>query len=84
MKKERNEKLLLADAKDDEKKVLTQKLNEKKKVLKSIEKNKNELKKILAAKKESQKKIEQLIVQLIEREAAGNKDQFAATDIVYG
>jgi len=84
LKKERNEKLLLADAKDNEKKILTQKLNEKKKVLKSIEKNKNELKKLLAAKKESQKKIEQLIVQLIEREAAGNKDQFAATDISSG
>ena len=80
LNKERNEKLLLVDKKDDEKKILTQKLNEKKKVLKSIEKNKNELKKILAAKKESQKKIEQLIVQLIEREAAGNKDQFATND----
>ena len=80
LKKERNEKLLLVDKKDDEKKILTQKLNEKKKVLKSIEKNKNELKKILAAKKESQKKIEQLIVQLIEREAAGNKDQFATNE----
>ena len=41
----------------------------KKQYLKSIEKNKNELKKIIAAKKESQKKIEQLIVQLIEKEA---------------
>ena len=80
LNKERNEKLLLVDKKDDEKKILTQKLSEKKKVLKSIEKNKNELKKILAAKKESQKKIEQLIVQLIEREAAGNKDQFATNE----
>jgi murein hydrolase activator len=84
LKKERNEKLLLANAKDNEKKILTQKLNEKKKVLKSIEKNKNELKKLLAAKKESQKKIEQLIVQLVEREAAGDKDQLAATDITSG
>lgn len=84
LKKERNEKLLLVDAKDNEKKILTQKLSEKKKVLKSIEKNKNELKKLLAAKKESQKKIEQLIVQLVEREAAGDKDQFAATDISSG
>jgi septal ring factor EnvC (AmiA/AmiB activator) len=80
LKKERNEKLLLAGKKDDEKKILTQKLNEKKKVLKSIEKNKNELKKLLTAKKESQKKIELLIVQLIEKEAAGNKDQFAANE----
>jgi septal ring factor EnvC (AmiA/AmiB activator) len=80
LKKERNEKFLLAGKKDDEKKILTQKLNEKKKALKSIEKNKNELKKILAAKKESQKKIEQLIVQLIEKEAAGTKDQFVANE----
>lgn len=80
LKKERNEKLLLAGKKDDEKKILTQKLNEKKKVLKSIEKNKNELKKLLTAKKESQKKIELLIVQLIEKEAAGNKDQFATNE----
>jgi len=84
LKKERNEKLLLAGKKDDEKKILTQKLNEKKKILKSIEKNKNELKKLLAAKKESQKKIEQLIVQLVEREATGDKNQFAATDISSG
>ena len=84
LKKERSEKLLLADAKDNEKKALTQKLNEKKKVLKSIEKNKNELKKLLAAKKVSQKKIEQLIVQLVEREAAEDKVQFAATDISSG
>lgn len=80
LKKERNEKLLLVGKKDDEKKILIQKLNEKKKVLKSIEKNKHELKKLLTAKKESQKKIELLIVQLIEKEVAGNKDQFAANE----
>jgi septal ring factor EnvC (AmiA/AmiB activator) len=80
LKKERNEKLLLVDKKNDQKKNLTQKLNEKKKVIKSIEKNKNELKQNLAAKKESQKKIEQLIVQLIEIEAAGNKDQFVTNE----
>ncbi len=76
LKKERNEKLAFAKARDDEKKILIQKLNEKKAVLKSIEKNKKELRKLIAAKKESQKKIETLIVQLIEREAAKIREQF--------
>jgi len=80
LKKERNEKLLLAKARDDEKKVLTQKLNERKAALNSIKKNNNELKKILSAKKEAQKKTEQLIAQLIEKEAAANKDQLVSTD----
>lgn len=82
LKKEKNEKLLLAKARDDEKKVLTQKLNDRKAVLNSIKKNNNELKKIIAAKKEAQKKTEQLIAQLIEREAAANKDQFVSKDNV--
>jgi len=80
LKKERNEKLLLAKARDDEKKALTQKLNERKAALNTIKKNNNELKKVLTAKKESQKKIEQLIAQLIEREAAVNKDQITSTE----
>ncbi len=80
LKIERNEKLELAKTRDNEKKVLTQKLNEKKIALKSIEKNKNELKKIISAKKESQKKIEQLIVQLIEKESEKNKEQIASTE----
>ncbi|OGU64740.1 MAG: hypothetical protein A2W30_09495 [Ignavibacteria bacterium RBG_16_36_9] len=80
LKKEGNEKLLLVGTKDNEKKILTQKLNERKVALNSIKKNNNELKKILAAKKEAQKKTEQLIAQLIEREAAANKDQLVSTD----
>ena len=80
LKKERNEKFELAKVKDDERKILAQKLNEKKIALKSIEKNKNELKKLLAAKKESQKKIEQLIIQLVEKENAKSNEQFASTD----
>lgn len=80
LKKERNEKLLLAKARDDEKKVLTQKLNERKTALNSIKKNNKELKKVIVAKKEAQKKTEQLIAQLIEREAAANKDQLVSTD----
>lgn len=84
LKKERNEKLLLAKARDDEKKVLTQKLNERKAALNSIKKNNNELKKILAAKKDAQKKTEQLIAQLIEKEAAANKDQLVSTDKTSG
>lgn len=82
LKKERNEKLLLAKARDDEKKVLMQKLNERKAALKAIEKNNNELKKLIAAKKESQKKIEQIIVQLIERETG--KDNLVTTDKTAG
>jgi len=84
LKKERNEKLLLAKSRDDEKKVLTQKLNERKAALNSIKKNNNELKKILAAKKDAQKKTEQLIAQLIEKEAAANKDQLVSTDKTSG
>ncbi len=80
LKKERNEKLLLAKARDDEKKVLTQKLNERKTVLNSIKKNNKELKKVIVAKREAQKKTEQLIAQLIERDAAANKDQLVSTD----
>ncbi|MCU0333084.1 MAG: peptidoglycan DD-metalloendopeptidase family protein, partial [Ignavibacteriaceae bacterium] len=80
LKKERNEKLLLAKSRDDEKKVLTQKINERKAALNSIKKNKNELKKMLTAKKEAQKKTEQLIAQLIEKEAKSNKDQLVSTD----
>lgn len=82
LKKERNEKLLLAKARDDEKKVLTRKLNERKAALKAIEKNNNELRKLITAKKESQKKIEQMIVKLIEQEA--NKDNFVSTDKTVG
>lgn len=82
LKVERNEKLLLAKARDNEKKVLTRKLNERKAALKAIEKNNNELKKLIAAKKESQKKIEQMIVKLIEQEA--NKDNFVSTDKTVG
>jgi septal ring factor EnvC (AmiA/AmiB activator) len=84
LRKDRNEKLLLAKARDDEKKVLTQKLNERKAALNSIKKNNNELKKILAAKKDAQKKTEQLIAQLIEKEAAANKDQLVSTDKTSG
>lgn len=80
LKKERNEKLALANSRDDEKKELTKKLKEKKVVLKSIEKNKIELRKMITAKKESQKKIEQLIVQLVEKEAKKNREQFASTE----
>jgi septal ring factor EnvC (AmiA/AmiB activator) len=80
LKKERNEKLLLAKARDDEQKILTQKLNERKTALNSIKKNNRELKKVILAKKEAQKKTEQLIAQLIERDAAANKDQLVSTD----
>jgi len=80
LKKERNGKLLLAKSRDNEKKVLTQKLNERKAALNSIKKNNKELKKALTAKKESQKKIEQLIAQLIEKEASANKDQLTSIE----
>jgi len=80
LKQGRNEKLSLVKARDDEKKVLTKKLNERKAVLKSMKKNNKELKKIIVAKKEAQKKTEQLIAQLIERDAAANKEKFASTD----
>jgi septal ring factor EnvC (AmiA/AmiB activator) len=81
LKKERNKKLLLAEERDDEKKVLTQKLNERKAVLNSIKKNNKELKKVLVAKKEAQKKTEQLIAELIEREKSANKEQIVSTDV---
>lgn len=80
LNKEKNEKLILARAKDYERKVLTQKLNERKTALNSIRKNNKELKKLLSAKKEAQKITEQLIAQLIEREATTNKDQLTSTE----
>lgn len=82
LNKEKNEKLILARAKDYEKKVLIQKLNERKTALNSIRKNNKELKKLLSAKKEAQKITEQLIAQLIEREATTNKDLLVSKDIV--
>jgi septal ring factor EnvC (AmiA/AmiB activator) len=80
--KEKNEKLILARAKDDERKVLNQKLKERKTALNSIKKNNKELKKLLAAKKEAQKKTEQLIAQLIEKEATTKKDRLVSKDNV--
>jgi septal ring factor EnvC (AmiA/AmiB activator) len=80
--KEKNEKLILARAKDDERKVLNQKLKERKTALNSIKKNNKELKKLLSAKKEAQKKTEQLIAQLIEKEATTNKDRLVSKDNV--
>ena len=80
LRKEKNEKLALANSRDEERKQLIQKLNERKIVLKSIEKNKKELKKLLVVKKDSQKKIEQLIVKLIEDENKKNKELLASTD----
>lgn len=80
LKKERNEKLALANSRDDERKNLVQKLNEKKITLKSIEKNKKELKKIIAAKRESQEKIEGLIVKLVEEENNRKKELLATID----
>jgi len=68
LEKEKNEKLLLAEIKDDEQKILTEKLNDRKVILNSIKKKKSELKKLIVAKKESQKKIENLIAKLIEEE----------------
>jgi septal ring factor EnvC (AmiA/AmiB activator) len=81
LRNERDEKLKLAESRDNEKKQLSQKLSEKRKVLKSIEKNKNELKKLIAYKKESQKKIESLITQLIEKDALKNKDQLVSNEV---
>jgi len=78
--KEKNQKLALVKSRDEEKKVLLQKIQQKKSVLKSIEKNKQELKKLIAAKKESQKKIEQMIVELIEREEENKKEQLASME----
>lgn len=80
LKKERNEKLVLAKTRDEEKKLLIKKLNERKTALNSIKKNNKELKKVIVAKKEAQKKTEQLIAQLIEREEASKKDQLVSTD----
>ena len=80
--REKQEKLNMVARKDSERKSLQQKLDEKKKVLKSIEKNKKELSKMITAKKESQQKIEQIIVELIEREASKNNEQLASTENV--
>jgi septal ring factor EnvC (AmiA/AmiB activator) len=80
LEKERNAKLLLVKAKDDERSALTQKLKEKKSILNSIRKNKKELNKALTAKKQSQVKMENLIARLIEEEERRKKEQLASIE----
>ncbi|MGB5530346.1 MAG: peptidoglycan DD-metalloendopeptidase family protein, partial [Ignavibacteriaceae bacterium] len=68
LKKEKNEKSLLAKSKNDEREILAGKLNDRKVILNSIKKKKSELNKLIVAKREAQKKIENLIAELIEQE----------------
>ena len=77
LEKEKKEKLVLVNNKDDEKKALDEKLKQKRSVLNSIRKNKHELNKLLTAKKESQKKVENIIARLIEEEEK-RKEQLAS------
>lgn len=81
LKLEKANKIKLITERDSEKKLLNKKLSEKKSTLKSIEKNNKELKKIILAKKESQKKIEQLIANLMEQTSKENEQKLASLDI---
>jgi len=79
LEKEKKEKLVLVNNKDDERKALDKNLKEKRLVLNSIKKNKQELNKLLVAKKESQKKVENIIARLIEEEER-RKEQLASLE----
>lgn len=65
---EKKEKDNLVMEKEGEKKLLTKKISEKKAVLTSIRNDNKELKKLLAARKDSQRKIETLILAMVEAE----------------
>jgi len=74
LKKEKDEKALLAVQKEKEESGLIVKLNEKQKILKSIRNDKAELKKELNAKRKAEEQIKSLIVKLVE-EAERKKEE---------
>ncbi|HSP87359.1 MAG TPA: peptidoglycan DD-metalloendopeptidase family protein [Ignavibacteriaceae bacterium] len=74
LKKEKDEKAILAAEKEKEESGLKSKLNEKKKVLKSIRNNKSELNKELRAKRNAEEQIKNLVARLVE-EAERKKEE---------
>ncbi len=80
LKKEKDQKALLAAAKVKEESGLKVKLTEKQKILKSIRNNKAELKKELKAKRKAEGQIKNLITKLVE-EAERKKEEEKLTSL---
>jgi len=73
--KEKEEKVILAEQKENEAKMLQKKLAERKKVLFSIRHDKSELKKSINSKRSAESKIKNLIAKLIETEERKRKEE---------
>jgi septal ring factor EnvC (AmiA/AmiB activator) len=73
--KEKEEKVILAEQKENEAKILQKKLVERKKLLASIRHDKTELKKSINTKRSAESKIKNLIAKLIETEERKRKEE---------
>src|ERR1035437_63035 len=73
--KEKEEKFLLAEQKENEATIMQKKLAERKKVLASIRHDKTELKKSISVKRSAESKIKNLISKLIEAEERKRKEE---------
>jgi murein hydrolase activator len=73
--KEKDEKALLAEQKENEAILLKKKLIERKKILASIRRDKTELKKSISVKRSAESKIKNLIAKLIEAEETKRKEE---------
>ena len=73
--KEKEEKVILAEQKENESKMLQKKLAEMKKILVSIRLDKNELKKSISTKRSAESKIKNLIAKLIDIEERKKKEE---------
>jgi septal ring factor EnvC (AmiA/AmiB activator) len=73
--KEKEEKVILAEQKENESKMLQKKLAERKKILVSIRRDKNELKKSISTKRSAESKIKNLIAKLIDIEERKKKEE---------
>jgi murein hydrolase activator len=73
--KEKSEKALLAEQKENEAKILAGKLAERKKLLATIRRDKTVLKKSINAKRSNESKIKNLIARLIEDEERKRKEE---------
>lgn len=73
--KEKEEKVILAEQKENEAKMLQKKLADRKKLLASIRHDKTELKKSINSKRSAESKIKNLIAKLIETEERKRKEE---------
>src|ERR1039457_3143445 len=74
-KKEKEEKVILAEQKENDSKMLQKKLVERKKLLASIRHDKTELKKSINSKRSAESKIKNLIAKLIDTEERKKKEE---------